>query len=286
MDRSELERRAREITWYHSIELGQGVVTRGQSTNRIPPEHLVDVSGKTVLDIGAWDGLYSFDAERRGASRVVALDHYAWCLDWAARDAYWQACQERGELPDHTRDQSEFWLPEEMPGRAGFDFAHKVLASKVEAVVGDFMTIDPAELGRFDVVNFLGVLYHIPEPLTALQRVRALTAGVAVVETEAIHIDGLDDESLTAFYPGGELNADFGNWYAPSVAALVGMCRAAGFSRVEVQSSPPSSVGPAAQPPPPLLGRLRRSLRSGDWPQPARPAPEVRRYRALVHAVV
>ena len=284
MDRAELERRANEIIWYHSIDLGEGVVTKGQSTNRIPAEHFPDVAGKTVLDIGAWDGLHSFAAERRGAARVVALDHYAWCLDWAARDAYWRECEAKGELPDHTRDTRDFWLPDEMPGRTGFDFAHAALASNVEPVVGDFMTVDPAEVGTFDVVQFLGVLYHIQEPLTALQRVRALTAGVAVVETEAIHIPGLDGESLTAFYPGAELNADFGNWYAPTAAALVGMCRAAGFSRVEVKSSLPESPPPPAPAVPPLQARVKAALATDGWPRPEPVAPPVLRYRAVVHA--
>ena len=94
-----------------------------------------------MLDIGAWDGYYSFEAERRGASRVVALDHYAWGVDFGARGAYWNECMAQGVLPDHERDTTDFWRPEPA-GRRGFDFARQALDSKVEPVLADFMTAD------------------------------------------------------------------------------------------------------------------------------------------------
>ncbi len=37
-----------------------------------------DLHGKSFLDIGTWDGWFAFTAERLGASRVVALDHFVW----------------------------------------------------------------------------------------------------------------------------------------------------------------------------------------------------------------
>ena len=61
----ELRTRVDALGWFHPIDLP-------------------DLAGKTVLDIGAWDGYYSFQAERLGASGVVALDHYVWGVDMAA----------------------------------------------------------------------------------------------------------------------------------------------------------------------------------------------------------
>src|SRR4026209_289227 len=81
MNRDELQRRANALRWYHTIDLGQGVVTRAAATTpeRLPRVQLPeDLSGRSVLDIGAWDGFFSFEAERRGAARVVATDYYAW----------------------------------------------------------------------------------------------------------------------------------------------------------------------------------------------------------------
>jgi tRNA (mo5U34)-methyltransferase len=236
----EVRRRVGEVTWHHSIDLGQGVVTPGASNvEPLSDDELPNFAGRSVLDIGAWDGMYSFRAEKAGASRVVALDHYAWGVSLPLRQAYWDRCAAAGVLPDHERDITEFWDPS-LPGRKGFDLAKEVLDSSVEPVVGDLMTMDLDALGTFDVVLYLGVLYHMPEPLTALRRARAVTREVAVIETVAVRVLAQRDASLLAFYPGNELGGvDFGNWFAPTESGLVDMCKAAGFSRVETRRGPP-----------------------------------------------
>src|SRR5258708_6671367 len=137
--------------WFHSIDLGQGVVTNGWKTPEILAGEierlcLPDLRGKSVLDINAWDGFFSFEAERQGATRVVALDHYMWAMDLAEHNKYWTECQERGVTPDpyHTMP---YYKPDELPGKIGFDTAHAARNSKVEVVVGDFMEMDLGPLG-------------------------------------------------------------------------------------------------------------------------------------------
>jgi tRNA (mo5U34)-methyltransferase len=232
---------------------------------------LPDFRGRSVLDIGAWDGYYSFLAERRGASRVVALDHYAWGVDFEARTQYWNECFERGQLPDQSRDVTDFWRPD-LPGRRGFDLAHRALGSRVEPVVADFTSVDLSTLGTFDIVLYLGVLYHMKEPLTCLERLRAVTRDVAVIETVAAQVPGNEDRSLLELHAGGELNADFGNWYVPTIAALGALARASGFARVEVQRGPP---------PVRTRGRIARRLR---LVPSSRPNPAAANYRAVVQA--
>jgi tRNA (mo5U34)-methyltransferase len=228
----ELRARVASRFWYHTIDLPGGVRTPGVSqTPPLQGDELPDLAGRSVIDIGAFDGYYSFAAERLGAARVVALDHYAWCVDFARRQAYWDECRALGRIPDSTRDLTEFWLPD-APGRAGFDLAREALASSVEPVVADFMSVDLAELGSFDVALFLGYLYHVKEPLGALERLRRITREVAVIETHAVVVEGYRNASLMLFHPGDELGGDFTNWYVPTEAALHGLCRAAGFSRV------------------------------------------------------
>ena len=270
MNPNEVEESVRALDWYHSIELGNGIVTPGQSVSTpLMPSQLPDMRDRTVLDIGAWDGYYSFLAERCGASRVVALDHYVWGVDMGRRDTYWAECAARGEFPDHSRDMVEFWNAE-LPGRRGFDLAREVLHSKVEPVVADFMTADLESLGTFDVVFYLGVVYHIKEPLTALERVRRVTREVAVVETEAIDVAGYENDELVRFVAGNQVNRDFGNWYVPSIVALRSLCRAAGFSRVETVVGPPQRAAHSA------VERVRR----------LRTRPLITPYRAVVRAVV
>ena len=119
--------------------------------------------------------------------------------------------------------------------KSGYDTAHKALNSKVETVVDDFMTMDLEPLGTFDVVFFLGVLYHMENPLASLRRVASLTNGLAIIETHAIIVAGFEHLELCEFYSSNQLNGDVSNWWGPNLKALEGMCRAAGFARVEVE---------------------------------------------------
>jgi tRNA (mo5U34)-methyltransferase len=231
---SESVQRIKNSYWFHTIDLGDGLVTNGNPPSEIIARSLPDVRGKSVLDIGAWDGKYSFEAEKAGAQRVVALDHYVWRLNPFDRQSYYDKCAAEGVLPDPDLIDRGFLLENEFPGKVGFDLIHEYLDSKVEAVVDDFMTMDLEKLGQFDVVFYFGVLYHMVDPLGALMRLRRVTAKVAVIETQGIFLPGYEDSSLVEFFAGDELHADYGNWFAPSGAALRGMCRAAGFRKVEV----------------------------------------------------
>ena len=273
LDALTLRQQVDSLLWYHSIDLGNGVVTRGMSDpkNAVGVDQFPPFAGRSVLDIGAWDGYYSFLAERRGASRVVALDHYSWGVDIEARDRYWKQCRETGALPDHSRDTTDFWRPD-LPGKRGFDLARASLESGVESLVADFTTVDLASLGTFDVVLYLGVLYHMKEPLACLERVRSVTREVAVIETAAVRAPGDAGHSLLVFYAGGELNRDFGNWYQPNLEALCGLVLAAGFSRVEVVQGQPRA-------------RSRWKPR-GVWTRLLDRERPVEEYRAIVHAYV
>jgi tRNA (mo5U34)-methyltransferase len=275
----ELQAQADALLWYHTIDLGNGVLTKGMGIQRTGSEIIPDVTGRSVLDIGAWDGKFSFLAEQAGASRVVALDHYAWGVDFVARGAYWEECIQNGTLPDQSRDETDFWLPD-LPGRRGFELAAATLGSKVEPMVADFQTVDLDELGQFDVVLYLGVLYHMKEPLTCLERVRAITREVVVIETEAMHLKGHDDAVLMQFHAGNSLRTDFGNWYVPTIEALHNLCRAAGFSKVRTIVGPPT---PAPEPPPTPRQKVGRRLASIPTPLPSAPTQN---YRAVVYAYV
>lgn len=218
METDELQRRVDAIRWHHAIDLGHGVVTPAPPGSAARQRALPwpDCRGKTVLDVGAWDGWFSFEAERRGAARVLATD--SWC---------WNG-----------------------PGRgsdAGFRLAHQVLASKVEALEIDVFDLSPERVGVFDVVLFLGVLYHLRDAKTALARVASVTGEVLVVETAVDHIDRR--EPSVAFYPNDELEGDSTNWFAPNPAALLALLREAGFDRFALRWGPRS-----------LPGRLRRRM--------------------------
>lgn len=201
---SEMTKQRSEIKFFHSFELPsetiQGLADPAMLklyADRIFQEPL---TGRTVLDIGAWDGFYSFDAEKRGASRVLATDHFCWSgPGWGTKD--------------------------------GFNYIHKALNSKVESLDIDVPNLNPEQLGRFDTVIFLGVLYHLPDPFGGLARAAAMARDCIVVET---HSDMNDiEEPVMRYYLGDELNGDGSNYWAPNSLCLENMLRELGFKRVE-----------------------------------------------------
>jgi tRNA (mo5U34)-methyltransferase len=277
---------ANEIGWWHSIDFGDGVSTSGYKTperlaSEVAQMRLPDLRGKTVLDIGAWDGFFSFEAERRGAARVVALDHFVWCLHTPKQHQYVERCRRQGILPRPYEEVPEIWDPVGLPGKSGFDIAHEVLDSRVESVVGDFMETDLDGLGTFDAVFFLGVLYHMKHPLLALERLARLTDGVAIIETEAVEVPGFQDRALCEFFESDELAGDFTNWWAPNPLALAKLCRAAGFSRVEAGPSPAveAAVAPGSS-----TKRWKERLGGVGVTEPAAAPKALNRFRTTVHA--
>ena len=199
--------------WFHTIDLGQGVVTPGMDDSpsklawlRLPD----DLTGRTVVDVGAGDGFFSFEAERRGAE-VLATDSYCWTG--------------AGILD-----------------KGGFDLPKAARNSHVAERTLRVEEIPAAGLPLFDIVLFLGVLYHAPDPLGYLRAIRGITKGFAIIET---HVDLLDvDRAALAYYPADTLNGDGSNFFGPNPLAVHGMCKDAGFSRVETipAAAPPSRM--------------------------------------------
>jgi tRNA (mo5U34)-methyltransferase len=159
--------------------------------------------GKTVLDIGCYDGFFSFEARRRGAKRVVATDHYVW------KDKRCRQC---------------------------FDLARRIIAPDMEAYDLDISELTPESIGTFDVVLFSGVLYHLRHPLLTLEHVALLANQTLVVET---HMDAAESQRpAMTFYPGRELNNDPSNWWGPNRPCVEAMLRDVGFEDVAFRQNP------------------------------------------------
>lgn len=195
----------RAIHWFHRIQMDAETWTPGECPHTAAdassrfglPE---DLTGKSVLDIGAWDGLFSFEAERRGA-RVTAMDT--------------------------TFEDGGNW------GRLkGFEFARRHLDSQVQFVPGSVYELDPARHGRFDYVFFFGVLYHLTNPVEALRRLIGVTRECCLIETAfCTHPDGLK-RPLWEFNHGQD-NDPTNYWY-PTVAGLAAVLRLVGFAEANV----------------------------------------------------
>jgi tRNA (mo5U34)-methyltransferase len=193
MTHEELQQAVAALRWFHRIDLGGGLITPGVDDTPAKLHRLQlpeKFSGRSVLDIGAWDGFFSFEAERRGARRVLATEI------WAGRGT-----------------------------KAGFELARRALGSRVEDRRVDVFDLSPGAVGVFDLVLFLGVLYHLRHPLLALERVSSVTGGQLILET---HVDMLHcARPACAFYPAG---------CGPNTAAVIAMLKSVGFRRVAVVS--------------------------------------------------
>ncbi len=233
--------------WFHSINCGDNVITNGLKPlvsleGELDQMALPSLTGKTVLDIGAWDGFFSFAAEELGARRVMALDHYVWSMNLPKQQKYWKECMEKQIIPSAYHLIPGHWEPGTLPGKLGFDTIHRIKNSSVEQLVADFMTVDIVSVGQFDITFFLGVLYHLEEPFQALKRLSLLTRELAVIETAAVYFPTYENIGLFEFYEANELSGDVGNWFAPNLTGLTKACRAAGFKDVKVTSPYPLVV--------------------------------------------
>ena len=175
--------------WYHTIDLGKGLESRGHFDHRSVvdcygiPESL---EGKTALDVGTGDGFFAFEMERRGAERVVAIDvaRVSDC-DWLPRmRTRIGALADVQTWPDHFR------------------MAHAMRESQVEYHPCSVYDLSPYTVGMFDIVFCGSLLVHLQNPMLALHRIRSVTRELAIVET------ALDEEGEAL--PGGRPVLSFG----------------------------------------------------------------------------
>ena len=197
--------------WHHSFMLSDGtLVSGGKSLGLLELEFeailgSVALNGRTLLDVGAWSGAFSFEAKRRGAARVLATDMYAWT---------------------HPN----------IHGLEQFLYVRKDSGLDVEYKMLDIPDIELQAVGKFDIVLFLGVFYHLPEPLSILRRLYEIADPLLILET---HLD-LEDLPVPAmrYYPGTELGGDGSNWWGPNRQCVEALLRNAGFVEVNYRPHP------------------------------------------------
>jgi SAM-dependent methyltransferase len=153
MDDQTLEQRLSRYPFYHIIALNDRVSTPG-SVDHVRSQQPVlnaikclDVAGKRVLDVGCRDGLYSLALERMGAAEVIGIDN------------------------DVSKGAVEVVIP--------------YLKSSVRMHELNLMDLTPSRFGKFDIMVFAGVLYHLRYPFWALKLLGDMMnpGGVMVLET-------------------------------------------------------------------------------------------------------
>jgi tRNA (mo5U34)-methyltransferase len=222
----QLEREVTRYRWYHTLDLGHGVVTKGMFDHRRVINRCLlpnDLSGFRCLDVGTMDGFWAFEMERRGAAEVVASDvHDVEDLDWPPR---WR------HRITPTLDATK---------AARFALAHAALDSRVKRIERSVYEL-ASDLGKFDLVFCGDLLLHLKDPITALQRMRSVCAGSTIVFNPVKRFRLMPRRPIAEFDGIDEFQ-----WWLLSEASLKRMMLATGFDQVEVGrrfALPPSAGG-------------------------------------------
>ena len=220
--------RLEDCFFYHTMELpGYGVIPaqwdlRGRFDDYVGG---VEVAGKSVLDIGTATGFLSFEAEKRGAARVVSFDmsdpRQQTFLPFKDKLSY----RDPERWAEKHRVEIEQW-------RNAYWLCHRVLQSKAEVYYGDLNHL-PAELGQFDVAIIGSVLEHLSDPVAALASVSRRTQETIVIVTPL-----LQSEEPIARFEGRADNpeADF-TWWTYSLGIYREVFRMLGFSIAKVSQA-------------------------------------------------
>ena len=213
--------------WYHRMDLGNGITTPGhpwewlwETTRRA--RSAIDYKNKTVLDLGSWDGMWAFEAEMLGAALAVATD-----------------CMNTWQSPWHQGMNNLLLVREAIFSRVVplFNVSPYALRERLDNVLFSH----PLLKNEFDIVQHLGLLYHLRDPLFSLAQARSVlkNGGTLLLETAVSPGDSVTmqfNSGAGAFYD------DFTTWWAPTLPCLREMLRLSFFEPEE------SSINRAADP--------------------------------------
>ena len=174
--------------WHHTFEIFPGLVTPGSYN----PGFLLDMiglppdlRGKRVLDVGTSDGFFAVNLAKRGAE-VVAIDY-------------------------RNKEEHGFYVTEKLNSDITIDYRRM-----------NVYEIDPKALGQFDIVLFLGVLYHLPDMIRVLHLLRECCRGSLFVETHSEN-EFCPTISAARYYRAATLGNDYTNFWAPNRLCVLDM---------------------------------------------------------------
>jgi tRNA (mo5U34)-methyltransferase len=208
--------------WYHNVVFGPNVMSNPTNADYPGSRWRVldkviskDLRGKSVLDIGCNSGFFSLEMKRRGAERVVGVDIMPYLLAQSRFASHW------------------FDLPLEL----------------YECGAYDLQTLNT----KFDIVVFIGVLYHLKHPLYALEQIASICKETmyfqSMIRGPLGDIEPRDDyppEETAAFldpawpklyFVEKKLNGDVSNWWLATRSCLKAMVRTSGFRTIEDTSN-------------------------------------------------
>jgi tRNA (mo5U34)-methyltransferase len=229
---AEIWERISKLGWYHTIDLGHGVATPGFIDNR-PTVHLFgipeDLTGKRCLDIGTYDGFWSFEFERRGASEVVGIDvdsPLEHDIPRLVRDRLIDQAKTQDLHGAFNKQLSSVGL--QVQGE-GFRVAKEILGSKARRQALNVYDLSPERVGMFDVVLISQLLLRLRDPQTIMENMFSVCRGIAIIaEPYDAELEAMP-RAVSEFV--GTQNV--GMWWGHSIKSMRTMMNVAGFDPVE-----------------------------------------------------
>lgn len=210
-----------DIEWYHTIDLGNGVVTPGFVDHRDQVDLYqmpADLTGKRCLDVATYDGFWAFEMERRGAAEVIGIDLFG---------------RADSDFPANYRKEYLEDRPHLVKGY-GFSYAKRARASKAKRQVLSVYELSPARLGTFDFVFMSDLLLHLRDPLRALEAVWSVTRGeVIIADAYDKDVEATGIDRALRFMAAYHDHYSGGFWWAFSSSSLQAMIQLARFQDVQ-----------------------------------------------------
>lgn len=225
MEKEQINKRLAEFTyWYHKIELAPGIITPGFDLDELwdnvrRTRDQIDYKNKRVLDIASFDGLFTFEAERKGAELVVAAD----CL---------------------YRSFSNFLFCREVLESKAIPYYNVSpynLTKRLDVFLDENYDGESRNQRRFDIVQHFGLLYHLRDPMYSISQARSVlkTGGKLIIETDIV-MDSDESFLLSNGNPNfARVRDNYSVWWAPTKQCLFDMLEGSMF---EVELSTYSEI--------------------------------------------
>ncbi|MGB3240197.1 MAG: DUF1698 domain-containing protein, partial [Geitlerinemataceae cyanobacterium] len=213
--------------WYHKIDLGDGLVTPGLNFDSLwnlirATRRNIDYHNKVVLDIGSFDGLWAFEAEKLGARMTIATDcfykqyqNFLFCRQVLKSNVipYYNIS------PYNLAERLDVYLQEKFEVYLQHKYEDRDRSNRL-----------------FDIVQNLGLLYHVRDPMFVLSQSRSVikTGGFLLLETAII-----DDQSASFMVYNGcpperdRIYSDMTTWWAPTVSCLKELLKSSLFEPLD-----------------------------------------------------
>jgi tRNA (mo5U34)-methyltransferase len=251
MQRIEIESGIKALApWFHRIDLGDGLLTKRESVSGEPADHPLgtwkfvapclplDLSGKSVIDVGCNAGFYALQAKQRNAARVLGVD-----------------------VQRHHVQQAIF--------------VRNALHLDIEYRQASVYNLNPGSVGRFDVVLALGLIYHIKHVVLALERLFDIADDLLILETAVLPASAFRDAPLDTDIGGkgllhhpmafvenrSEAKEAVYNWFIPGPHAMAAMLKSVGFTAVKIEAEHSGRAVFTARRPAKVLPDIHRDLK-------------------------